>query len=208
MADMALVDAPFGLEPWGPMRVDGCHYYAIEKTPDVALFHGDPVETEGVGIATPHMGVLQSIEVKIGGAAASLVGVIVGLFDEDMSPVKYLPITATGTLIAGYALVCDDPYQKYIIQEDGDGSSIDLANIGLNGDIVAVAGNTSTGRSKCVLDSSDVEAAGGATGDVKVLACHPEDTIDVKGSGAAGGYARFIVMLNSAYMASHDTAGI
>lgn len=208
MADMATVDARFGLEPWGPMRVDGCHYYAVETVPDVNLFHGDPVEVEGVGILTPHKGVLQSVEVKVGGAAVSLVGVIMGLYDEDMCPVQKLITTDAGNgTIAGYAFVCDDPWQKYIVQEDGVGSSIELAELGLNGDLVLThAGSSSTGISGCELDSSDTLAPGGTTGDVKILAVHPEDTISA--AGAEGNHARFIVQLNSAYMASHGVAGI
>lgn len=206
--DMATHDARFGLLPWGPEKVDSCHYYAIETTPDVALFHGDPVETEGVGILTPHMGNLQSVEVKVGGASSSLIGVVMALFDSDMKPIASIPITTAGnSVIAGYALINDDPLQKYVVQEDGVGSSLVVADIGLNGDLTLThAGDTDTGVSGCELDSSDTHAPGGATGDVKILAVHPDDTISA--AGVAGNHARFIVMLNSAYMASHNVAGI
>ena len=199
MADMATVDARFGLIPWGPMKDDSCHFYAIETAPDVALFHGDPAETEGTAVTTPHMGPLQSIEVKVGGAAGSLIGVIIALFDHDMCPVTSIAITDAGnSTIAGYALVCDDPWQRYIVQEDGDTSSIVADDFGKNGDLILThAGSTSTGVSGCELDSSDTHAPGGATGDVKILGIHPEDTIS--SAGAAGNHARFIVQLNSAY---------
>lgn len=199
MADMATIDARFGLTPWGPMKDDGCHYYAIETEPDVALFHGDPAETEGVGILTPHMGNLQSIEVKIGGAAGAFIGIILALFDEDMSPVASIATSDTGnSTIAGYALVCDDPLQRYIVQEDGAASSIVVADIGKNGDLVLThAGSTDTGVSGCELDSSDTHVPGGATGDVRVLGVHPEDTVSA--AGAAGNHARFIVQINPSY---------
>ncbi|RPI56223.1 MAG: hypothetical protein EHM49_00805 [Deltaproteobacteria bacterium] len=199
MADMATTDARFGLIPWGPMKDDSCHYYAIETEPDVDLFHGDPAETEGTAVTTPHMGPLQSIEVKVGGAEGSLVGVIMALFDEDMCPVTYIATTDAGNgTIAGYALVCDDPFQRYIVQEDGVGSSIVAADFGLSGDLVLThGGDTTTGVSGCELDSSDTHAPGGATGDVRVLGIHPEDSISA--AGAAGNHARFIVQLNSAY---------
>jgi hypothetical protein len=154
------------------------------------------------------MGNLQSVEVKVGGASSSLVGVIVALFDADMKPVLSIKTTDAGnSTIAGYALVNDDPLQKYIVQEDGAVSSIVVADIGLNGDLILThAGDTDTGVSGCELDSSDAHTPGGATGDVKILAVHPDDTISA--AGAAGNHARFIVMLNSAYMASHNVAGI
>lgn len=199
MADMATVDARFGLQPWGPMHPDACHFYAIETEPDVNLFHGDPACTEGVAIATPHMGALQSIEVTVGVGASSFVGVIIGLFDEKMCPTTYIATTDTGnSTIAGYALVCDDPMQRYIVQEDGDTSSLQVADIGLNADLVLNhGGSTTTGISGCELDS-DTKAAT-ITLDVKILGIHPEDTIS--SAGAAGNHARFIVMPNVAVRA-------
>jgi hypothetical protein len=196
MADMATTDAPFGLIPWGPMHPDACHFYAIETEPDVALFHGDPAATEGTAIATPHMGYRQSIEVKVGQEASSFAGVIMGLFDEDMLPVASIATTDTGNgTIAGYALVCDDPLQRYIVAEDGDASSIQVAEIGENADLTLThAGDTDTGRSKCELDSNTTDVT--VTLDVKILGVHPEDTISA--TGAAGNHCRFIVSLNTA----------
>jgi hypothetical protein len=198
---MASKDAPFGLVPWGPMRPNSCHYYANATTPAVAIFHGDPVQTQGTALLTPHMGNLQTVEVNIcHGSAGSFVGVVMGIFDADMKPLLYSPTTTAGDdTISGYILVCDDPMQRYIVAEDGAGSSIVLADIGLNGDLALThTGNTDTGRSKCELDSSDVAAPGGATGTVKVLGVHPEDTISA--AAAAGNHARFIVIPNSVYL--------
>lgn len=197
MADLALVDAPFGLEPWGPMRPNACHYYTLATTPTVALFHGDMVKFQGTALLTPHMGNLRTVENEVPSTASTFAGIILGLFDDTMKPMLHMPISEAGNgTIAGYVFVCDDPDQEYIVQEDGGASSIVIDDIGETGDLIVAAGSTTTGLSKTVLDSSDVHAGGGSTGCVKVIGVHPEDTISA--AGAASNYARFIVRINTA----------
>lgn len=193
MADMASVDAPFGLQVCEPFR--GAHMYAIQTTPTTKIFHGDLVELAGNTLLTPHFGNLSEVVVEETGAAGSLVGGVIGLFDEDMTPVSHFLTTDTGNgTIAGYALVADDPLQEYWIQEDGVASSVVAANVGLNAEAISThEGSSTTGRSKMELDSSSVATT--ATLALKIVGVHPEDTISSDGS--AGNHCRFKVLINS-----------
>ena len=189
MADMASTDAAFGLCPWGGMKAGACQMYSIVTSCAAGFYHGVLVEQGGEALLTPAMGYLQQCVPEEQGAAGSILGVVMALFDEDMTPVQYIATSEAGnSTIAGYALVCDDPYQQYIIQEDGDSSSLQAADIGLNAEAVGVGGSTGTGISTMELDSSSKATT--ATLALKILGVHPEDTISTDGS--AGTYCRFI----------------
>lgn len=194
MADMSSKDAYFGLEPYG--EILGCNMYAIVTATTPAFYHGDLVEQGGASLETPAMGALQQCVVEAEGAAGSILGVVVGLFDEDMTPVTYIAASEAGNgTIAGYALVADVPAQKYIIQEDGAASSLQAADIGLNVDcVVTHAGDTTTGISGMEIDSSSKATTVSLA--LKLLGVHPEDSIST--TGTAGNHCRFIVMVNSA----------
>lgn len=195
MSDMASVNAPFGLMPYGPMRSDACHFYSIVTSCASAFYRYDVVENGGTSLLTPAMGNVCECVVEAEGALGSILGSVIGLFDKDMTPVTYIANGEVGNgVIAGYALVCDSPMQRYIIQEDGDTSSIVAANIGLNADLMLGTGDTGTGLSGMTVDSSSVAVTNSLA--VKLLGVHPEDTISA--AGAAGNYCRFIVMVNSA----------
>ena len=202
MADMASTNAPFGLKPWG--NVKSANLYAIATAPGAAIYHGDLVEAAGTALSTPH-GYMQSCAVEETGAAGSLLGGILALFDEDMDPCLYIASGEAGDgTIAGYALVADDPNQEYVAQEDGDTSSLQAADVGQNIDMVHTeSGDTGTGLSGMELDSDT--AAGTATLGFKILKPHPEDSISA--AGAAGNHCRFIIKMNAAYRGS-NTAGV
>lgn len=194
MTDYATTDAPFGLKPWG--NVISAHLYAIATAPGAAIYHGDLVEAAGAVLATP-IGSLQSIAVEETGAAGSLLGGILALYDEHMDPCLYIASSEAGNgTIAGYALVADSPDQEYIAAEDGDTSSLQAADIGLNIDMVSTAsGSTSSGQGAMELDSDTV--ANTVTLGLKLLGVHPDDTISA--AGAAGNHCRFIVKINTAH---------
>ena len=89
--------------------------------------------------------------------------------------------------------------QRYLVQEDGDTSSLQVADIGLNVDGVGTTGSTTTGRSLMEIDSDS--AATTNTLAWKIVGIHPDDTISA--AGAAGNHARFIVMPNSSHLAAN-----
>lgn len=191
--DMATTDAPSGLTPYGELL--GTKLCCIATNPTPAHGLGSAVEYAGTTLSTP-VGQLMSVVSELTGAVGSMMGVIVGLFDEDFDPVKTIAAAETGnSTIAGYALVAVDPAQLYIAQEDGAASSMQIADMGLNVDCIGETVDTSTGRSKMELDSSTVAATN--TLAFKIHGPHPHDTIS--SDGAAGTHCRFIVSLNSAW---------
>ena len=191
--DMATVDAPAGLTPYGELL--STKLCCIATNPTQANGLGHMVGYAGTTLNTP-VGQLMAVAAEETGAAGSIMGGIVGLFDSDFDPVKYLAAATTGDgTIAGYALVADDFRQLYIAQEDGDTSSMQIADMGLNVDCVGVTVDTTTGRSKMELDSNTV--ANTATLALKIHGPHPHDTISSDGS--AGTNCRFIVSINSAW---------
>uniref|UniRef100_A0A6M3J2A1 Putative structural protein n=1 Tax=viral metagenome TaxID=1070528 RepID=A0A6M3J2A1_9ZZZZ len=205
MPDMSSIDARFGAQPWG--NVLRQRLYAIATAPTLAFYIGDVVGHDGTALSTPHgtIAALEKDATTAGGGAGKQVGAVTALFDEKMDPTPYIAASATGNgTIAGYAMVADHPDQEFLIQEDGDTSSVVVANIGLNADYIATtAGSTTTGLSGHELDSNTVNTT--ATLDLKILDIHPEDSISA--AGAAGNHARFIVRINAHYHGA-NVAGI
>lgn len=145
---MANSNAPQGLTPrryrngapWnGVLRT-----YFRPATDANALFAGDPVLLAGTGDSAGVPGVIRA------GVTGQITGVVVG----------FRPVTGANMLIpprflaastAGYVLVADDPALLFEIQESGTGAP---ADIGLNANLVAGAGNQNTGISGYQLDST------------------------------------------------------
>lgn len=193
--DHVLTDAAFGYIPWGP--VIRANIYAVVTNNAVAMYRGSVVEASGAALLTPKMGYLQAAVGEETGADGSIIGAVLAIFDENMEPVKYLAASTTGDgTIAGYVLVADHPDQLYLAQEDGDTSSLAAADIGSNVEAVGTTGDTDTGVSLQEIDSNSKNTT--STLAFKLVGIHPDDT--VYPAAAAGGHARFIVKLNSAYM--------
>lgn len=197
MADMASTDAPFGFQPYGELK--SANIYAIVTEYATAVYSGDAAEIGGTAITTKLFGTIQNMQVEETGAAGSILGSVLALFDSDGVPTSYIAAATVGDgTVAGYALVADHPLQRYLVREDGDTSSIVVANIGLNVEGISThTGDTNTGRSKMEIDSSSVATTG--TLAWKLLGVHPDDSISA--AGAAGNHCRFIVMPNSAHVA-------
>lgn len=194
---MANLDNAHGLKVWGEML--GANLYAIVTEYAAAVYHGAMMEHSGTSSATKYGGAIPGCAVEEAGAAGSILGAVVGLFDSDMDPVKYIAAATVGDgVVAGYALIADHPQQKFEAQEDGETTPIAAASIGLNADMAGTGGSTTTGISTMEIDSDTVATT--ATLAVKVLASHPDDTIN-----SANG--RFIVMINSHHNAS-NVAGV
>ena len=152
---MANPDFVRGLQPWGPLL--RARLYSLVTAIGAAMYHGDMVETSATAIASK-FGNYTSIVTEATGDTSSIVGAVLGLFDETMNPVAYIENGRVGDeTVAGYALVADHPEQEFVVQEDGVGGVCGLADAGQNGDLVATtAGNTSTGLSGMELDSDTV----------------------------------------------------
>jgi hypothetical protein len=194
MPDLAAVDMPDGLTPYGPVL--RANYYSIVTSNAVAVYHGALMEAVGTTYYTPVFGNLPAAISEETGAAGTIIGAVLAIYDHNFCPVLYLPASTTGNgVIAGYALIADHSEQVYIAQEDGDTSSIVAANIGLAADMVGTTGSTVTGRSYMEIDSNTI--AGTATLALHVIGVHPEDTIS--SAGAAGNHCRFLVKINAAY---------
>lgn len=123
--------------------------YSVPASDGTALFIGDPVIIAGSanvdGLAT----------IARAAAGARITGVVVGF-----APVPGVS-TDTGVRV-GYraastldnVLVCDDPTVIYEVNEDGIGGFLAVTDVGLNVDLIAGTGSTTTKRSGYILDSS------------------------------------------------------
>lgn len=197
--DLASTDAPSGFTPYGDVKC--ANAYALVTSYGTAVFIGDAMEIGGTAITTKLFGTIQNAQVEETGAKGSMLGAVVGLLDSNGSPVNTIAATTVGDgTVAGYAMIIDDPNQRYLVQEDGDTASLVVANIGNNIDGISThAGDTDTGLSKMELDSDTVNTT--STLAWKLLGVHPDDTISSDAS--AGTNCRFIVMPNSSHAASN-----
>lgn len=193
--DHLLIDAPFGFIPYGP--VIRAQMYSLVTNLAVATARGSLVETGGAALLTPKMGYLQQAVGEETGADGSIIGAVLAVFDHDMNPVSYLAAATVGDgVIAGYALVADSPDQLYLAQEDGDTSSLAAADVGNNVEAIGTTIDTTRGISLQEVDSSSKHTT--STLALKLMGFHPDDTL--MAAAAAGGHARCIVKVNSAYL--------
>ncbi len=124
--------------------------YAVPAADPTALFVGDFVKIYGTADATTGLNsVIQAA------AGDRLCGVVVG-FVPDPTQLE-LVYRKASTL--RYAWVADSPDTIFEIQEDGEGATLALIDIGENADITVAAGNTTTGASGMELDSSSHQSA-------------------------------------------------
>lgn len=169
---MANADSPTGLSIWGPLL--RARMYGVETAPAMAIYHNQLVETESKAVAGKH-GNWPVVLGEETGAALTIVGVTVAVFDDKMDPVKYLAASEAGdSTMAGYVLVADHPEQEFIAQEDSASSAVcGLADAGQCADMVGTGGSTSTGLSSSEIDTSTVAAT--ATLALQLLYPHPDD---------------------------------
>lgn len=175
---MGNIDRPFGFEPYGPVIRQ--QLYTIPTAPTINVCIGDAVQSGGLITSTPFGYKLSIEDGSVPDGDAGLLGVITAVFDENMDipSAKYIAPGATGnSTIAGYVMVADSPDQLYIIQEDADGNAIDLAEGGLNADLISsalCAPDSTTGLSTQEIDSSS--AASSASLQLKLIRPHDDDT--------------------------------
>jgi len=169
---MANLDRPMGLQVYGPLLRTGT--YAIVTAPAVAVYHNAMVETVSTGIASKY-GNWTSVIPENEGAAYTIVGSVVAIFNEKMDPVKYIAASAVGdSTVAGYVEVADHPEQLFVAQEDSASSAVcGIADAGQNAEMAGTSGNTSTGISTAEISTASVSAT--ATYALQLLYPHPDD---------------------------------
>ena len=146
---MANPNAAFGLLPIGKVGqnrdAQGLSEYNIAANSD-AIYQNDPVTAANTGYIT------------VATSASVLLGSLNGVFFTNASTKKptwanNLAASNTATDIVGY--VSDDPYERFEIQAS---STLAIADIFLNGNIVYTAGSSANYVSKVTLNTSQLNA--------------------------------------------------
>ena len=152
---MANTDNPRGLQPLtSPFGTIKATLYPITVAYGTSLFRGDPVLMTTTG----------TIEIA---TTTVHLGAAIGFYDVDLVPISYY-VGSTAT--QAYALVADDPAQEFVVQDDGDGAALALADMFGNGTWTTGTGSSITGESRYELDSSSVDAT--AANPIRVLRLH------------------------------------
>jgi hypothetical protein len=188
---MANTNAPFGARPVrylsGAAWNGKCNLYYIPAADGTATFVGDFVKPYGEATAA---GIPQVIADTKG--STHTIGVVVGFVPDPTN--LSLNYRAASTLRGVY--VVDDPNVIFEMQEDSDGAALAVADVGENCDVIATAGDTTTGYSKFVIDSSDHKTA---TAQVRIL------RLAQRPNNAVGNYAVWEVLINEHEL--RNTAG-
>ena len=144
---MANPNAAFGLLPIGKVGqnrdAQGLSEYGIAANSS-AIYQNDPVAAAATGY------------IEVAGNSGALLGSLNGVFFTNASTKKptwanNLAASNTATDIVGY--VSDDPYERYEIQAS---STLPIADIFLNGNIVYTAGSSANYVSKVTLNTSQL----------------------------------------------------
>ena len=163
---MANLDRPSGLKPVkhlsGAPWNGKVNVYYLKSDYDTDVFKGDIVTLAGSADAT---GKFPSIEKAAAGAVTN-VGVVVGFGTHPslMANPDNLNMNYRAASVEMYALVVDDPFVIFEVQEDG---AITVDSVGLAANFVDAGGDTTTGLSGIELDSSDV--ATNTAGNLRIL---------------------------------------
>ena len=150
---MANPNAAFGLLPIGKVGqnrdAQGLSEYGIAASSD-AIYQNDPVTAAATGYIT------------VATSSSQLLGSLNGVFYTNTSTKKptwanNLAASNTATDIVGF--VTDDPYERYEVQAS---STLPIADIFLNGNIVYTAGSSANYVSKVTLNTSELAVSTGA----------------------------------------------
>ena len=194
--DMSQVDNATGFQPYGELL--RANYYVVQTNPTIAFFHGDMVHYTtggGASILSAKMGYMPKVaDDAVLAAGDFLIGSVVGVYDENMDPMKYMAIGRTGdSTIAGHLLIADHPQQVFVAQEDAETNAITAAEGQCNAEVhppTTNNGNTGTGISKAEINSTS--AANTSTLMLRLLRPHPDDVAHVDGK-----WCRYICMINT-----------
>ena len=150
---MANPNAAFGLLPIGKVGqnrdAQGLSEYNIAASSS-AIYQNDPVTAAATGYIT------------VATSSSQLLGSLNGVFYTNQSTKKptwanNLAASNTASDIVGF--VSDDPYERYGVQAS---STLPIADIFLNGNIVYTAGSSANYVSKVTLNTSQLAVSTGA----------------------------------------------
>jgi len=150
---MANPNAAFGLLPIGKVGqnrdAQGLSEYNIAASSS-AIYQNDPVTAAATGYIT------------VATSSSQLLGSLNGVFYTNTSTKKptwanNLAASNTASDIVGF--VTDDPYERYEVQAS---STLPIADIFLNGNIVYTAGSSANYVSKVTLNTSQLAVSTGA----------------------------------------------
>jgi len=150
---MANPNAAFGLLPIGKVGqnrdAQGLSEYGIAASSS-AIYQNDPVTAAATGYIT------------VATSSSQLLGSLNGVFYTNQTTKKptwanNLAASNTASDIVGF--VSDDPYERYEVQAS---STLPIADIFLNGNIVYTAGSSANYVSKVTLNTSQLAVSTGA----------------------------------------------
>jgi hypothetical protein len=153
---MANTDRPFGFKPvkhlLGGSWSGKANVYYIPASDGDDMFKGDVVVSSGSADSTG-----KYPTVARASAGGNVRGVIIGFGEDPHVMIK--PENPNRSYRPGdtamYCLVVDDPFVIFEVQEDSaGGTALDADDVGETTDIVAGAGNTTTGLSGMEIDST------------------------------------------------------
>jgi hypothetical protein len=167
---MANQDAAFGLRPVRYLNgaaYDGKHnYYLVPAADLTALFVGDAVKSGGTtgaaGVVVSGVDVWGMPTAIQAAAGDTILGVVVGFLPDPTALGTRHRVASTNRV----AMVVDAPDVIFEVQEDGEGATLALVDIGENADLIVASGSTVTGNSAMEVDSSTHTAA---TAQVRLL---------------------------------------
>lgn len=199
---MANKDAPSGLRPVrflsGAPWNGQTNMYLIASGDGTATFVGDVVKLAGSagGAGTVVNGIdVEGMPTVVQAVAGDtlLLGAVVGFLPLQTN----LQTLHRAASTARIALVVDDPWVIYEVQEDGVTNTVVDVDIGLNADLIVAAGSTTTGQSAMELDSSTVTAG---TANLRILRLVPrgENNLGTNATTSSSDYtnAKFEVLIN------------
>jgi hypothetical protein len=111
---------------------------------------------------------------------------------------RLLGVAAAYAVAGDKVAVLDHPDQKFVAQCD-DGTSVAQADVGLNAEILATAGNATYKQSRQEIDiSSKVSTAA----QIRILGIAPQE------GNAAGEFAKVVCVINEHELESIDDTGV
>ena len=192
---MTVQSRPYGFRPVGTLNGTSWQgqVFTYKKEASVIITTGDPVvlagsAEAGTGIATITRA--QGSE----GTPGTITGVVVGI-----APIRSdLSKTYLAAADEGYVRVCVGANVLYQIQEDAVGGNIALTSIGQGADMVVADGDTTTGYSQTLIDSSTA----GTDAQLQLLGI-VQNTDELSSIGS--GFQNFIVRINENTFAGAGT---
>lgn len=187
---MANIDRPMGFQPYPYVgRPDRLKKVAIELDYGTDIFIGDLLVAAAIGI-------------NQAAAAGIINGAAIRFLDNEGASIPFYDASSytAGAGTQCWVVMCDDPDQQYMVQDDGSGTPA-LIDRGSNFDIkLTHGGNETSGISGMEIDYSTINVTAG----LQVRIVDYVRTID----NAIGDYCKWIVEINQTQFAKAGVTGI